>query len=179
MAKENLTINREDGTIIFDRAQVPGGNWRNFSGGPTKYNKSNTQRFFEIFLTDEEATRLKDLGWNIKWLESRNNSDPKQAHMQVFIRFDVPSRRLQPKIWMTRTKGNPILMDEDLVSQLDSDDIVRAKLQIRPYDWELENGTKGRKAMLKQAYFTIEEDDFGAEFYQDEFEGADEEVPFE
>ena len=98
--------------------------------------------------------------------------------MTVFVKLDVPAR-FKPKMWLVRSKGNPILMDEDLVSQLDADDIVRAKLQIRPYDWELENGTKGRKAMLKQAYFTIEEDDFGAEFYQDEFEGADEEVPFE
>lgn len=176
MAKANLTVNREDGTIIFDRAQIPYGNWRNFSGGPTRFNKSNTQRFFEIFLTDEEGQRLKDLGWNVKWLESKNESEPSQAHMKVFIKLDGPAR-LRPKLWMTRTKGNPVLMDEDLVSQLDSDDIVRAKLMIRPYDWELDNGTSGRKAMLKQAYFTIEEDEFGAEFYQDEYDG-EEENPF-
>ena len=174
MAKMNLTINNEDGTIIFDRAQIPTGNWRNFSGGPTRFNKSNTQRFFEVFLTDEEAVRLKDLGWNGKWLESKNESEPKQAHLQVFLKFDVP-RRFQPKIWLTRSNGNPILMDEELVSQLDYDDISRAKLQIRPYDWELDNGTRGRKAMLKQAYFTIEEDEFGAEFYHDE---EQEETPF-
>lgn len=174
MAKMNLTINNEDGTIIFDRAQIPTGNWRNFSGGPTRFNKSNTQRFFEVFLTDEEAIRLKDLGWNVKWLESKNESEPRQAHLQVFLKFDVP-RRFQPKIWLTRSNGNPILMDEELVSQLDYDDISRAKLQIRPYDWELDNGTSGRKAMLKQAYFTIEEDEFGAEFYHDE---EQEEVPF-
>lgn len=180
MAKANLTINREDGTIIFDKAQIPYGNWRNFSGGPTRFNRSNTQRFFEIFMTDEEAQRLKDLGWNVKWLESKNESEPKQAHMKVFIKMDVPAR-FKPKLWMTRSKGNPVLMDEDLIDQLDSDDIVRAKLMIRPYDWELDNGTSGRKAMLKQAYFTIEEDEFGAEFYSDEFEheyNGDEEIPF-
>lgn len=176
MAKQNLTINHEDDTIIFDRAQIPFGNWRNFSGGPTRFNRSNTQRFFEVFLTDEEAQRLKDLGWNVKWLEGRNESEPKQAHMQVFINLDVPAR-FKPKMWLTRTKGNPILMDGELLSQLDSDNITRAKLQIRPYDWKLDNGTSGRKAMLKQAYFTIEEDDFGAEFYQDEYDG-DEEIPF-
>ena len=101
MAKANLTVNREDGTIIFDRAQIPYGNWRNFSGGPTRFNKSNTQRFFEIFLTDEEGQRLKDLGWNVKWLESKNESEPSQAHMKVFIKLDGPAR-LKPKLWMTR-----------------------------------------------------------------------------
>jgi hypothetical protein len=177
MAKTNLTINREDESIIFDRAQIPVGNWRNFSGGPTRFNRSNTKRFFEVFLTEEEGQRLKDAGWNVKYLESRNESEPRQAHLQVFINYDVP-KRFQPKIWMTRTKGNPVLMDEELVGQLDTDDIVRAKLQIRPYDWELDNGTSGRKAMLKQAYFTIEEDDFGAEFYHDSIESDEEEIPF-
>lgn len=176
MAKTNLTINREDDTIIFDRAQIPYGNWRNFAGGPTRFNKSNTQRFFEIFLTDEEAQRLKDLGWNVKWLESTNESEPKQAHMKVFINLDVPAR-FKPKMWLVRSKGNPLLMDGELISQLDGDNITRAKLQIRPYDWKLDNGTSGRKAMLKQAYFTIEEDEFGAEFYQDEYDG-EEEIPF-
>lgn len=176
MAKANLTVNREDDTIIFDRAQLPDGNWRNFAGGPTKYNRANTQRFFEVFLSDDEAKRLQDLGWNVKWLESKNPSEPKQAHMTVFVKLDVPAR-FKPKMWLVRSKGNPILMDEDIIAQLDGDNIVRAKLQIRPYDWKLDNGTSGRKAMLKQAYFMIEEDDFGAEFYQDEYDG-EEEIPF-
>lgn len=176
MAKANLTVNREDDTIIFDRAQLPDGNWRNFAGGPTKYNRANTQRFFEVFLSDDEAKRLQDLGWNVKWLESKNPSEPKQAHMTVFVKLDVPAR-FRPKMWLVRSKGNPILMDEDIIAQLDGDNITRAKLQIRPYDWKLDNGTSGRKAMLKQAYFMIEEDDFGAEFYQDEYNG-EEEIPF-
>ena len=176
MAKTNMTINREDDSIIFDKAQIPVGNWRNFSGGPTRFNRSNTQRFFEVFLTDEEGQRLKDLGYNVKTLESKNESEPSQDHLQVFIKLDVP-KRFQPKIWLVRKKGNPILMDEELVGQLDYDDIVRAKLQIRPYDWKLDNGTSGRKAMLKQAYFTIEEDDFGAEFYHDD-EGTEDDIPF-
>ncbi len=178
MAKNNLTINREDGTIIFDKAQIPVGNWRNFSGGPTRFNRTNTQRFFEIFLTDEEAQRLSDLGWNVKWLEPKNESEPKQAHMTIFVDMDTPYKRLQPKVWLVRSKGKPILMDGELISQLDTDDISRAKLQIRPYNWKLDSGKSGVKAMLKQAYFTIEEDDFGAEFYADE-EGGEDEIPFE
>lgn len=175
MAKTNLTINREDGVITIAKANIPGGQWRNFSGGPTRFNRSNTERTFEIFLEEEEAVRLKDLGWNVKWLESRNESEPKQAHLKISIKLDGP-RKFRPKMWLTRTKGNPILMDEDLISQLDSDDITRAALQIRPYDWELENGTKGRKAMLKQGYFTIEEDDFGSEFWNTD--DGEEEIPF-
>lgn len=175
-AKMNMTINREDESVAFNNAQIPYGAWRNFAGGPTRFDPRNTKRFFEIFLTDEEANRLSDLGWNVKWLEPRNPSEPKQAHLKIFVNYEVP-RRYQPRIWMTRKKGDPILLDVEDLAQLDGDDITRAKLQIRPYDWELPTGTKGRKAMLKQMFVTIEEDDFGAEF----FGGSEEEndLPFE
>lgn len=173
--KENMTINREDGTVVFNNAQIPYGNWRNFSGGPTRFNKQNTQRFFHLFLTDEEAYRLEDLGWNVKWLEPRNPSEPKQAHLQVFIKMDGPAR-LQPRIWLTRKKGRPILMDEDLVSQLDQDDFARVKLQIRPYDWTLDSGVSGRKAFVKQMFVTVVEDDFSSEFFDDD--ETEDDVPF-
>ena len=170
----NMTVNKKDNTVAFNKAQIPDGLWRNFAGGPTKFDPRNTKRFFEIFLTDEEATRLSDLGWNVKWLEPRNDSEPKQAHIKVFVNYDVP-RRFQPRIWLTRSNGDPILLDAEDLARLDGDDIVRAKVQIRPYDWELPTGAKGRKAMLRQMYVTIEEDDFGAEFYNHE----EEDMPFE
>ena len=50
MKKENMTINREDGTVVFNNAPVPYGNWRNFAGMPTKFNPTNTARYFHIFL---------------------------------------------------------------------------------------------------------------------------------
>ena len=170
----NMTVNKKDDTVAFNKAQLPDGQWRNFAGGPTKFDPRNTKRFFEIFLTDEEATRLTDLGWNVKWLEPRNDSEPRQAHLKVFVNYDVP-RRFQPRIWLTRSNGDPILLDAEDLARLDGDDIVRAKVQIRPYDWELPTGAKGRKAMLRQMYVTIEEDDFGAEFYNHN----EEDMPFE
>ena len=73
MKKENMTINREDGTVVFNNAPVPYGNWRNFAGMPTKFNPTNTARYFHIFLTDEEAQRLEDLGWNSGRQERRED----------------------------------------------------------------------------------------------------------
>lgn len=172
---ENMTINREDETVVFNKAQIPYGNWRNFAGGPTRFNKQNTQRFFHLFLTDEEAKRLEDAGWNVKWLEPKNPSEPKQAHLQVFIKLDGPTR-LQPRIWLTRKNGKPILMDEELINQLDMDDFARVKLQIRPYDWTLDSGVSGRKAFVKQMFVSLVEDEFSAEFFGDD---VDEAVPFE
>lgn len=168
----NMTVNKQDGTVAFNNAQIPYGGWRNFSGGPTRFDPRNTKRFFEIFLSDEEAQILSSLGWNVKWLEPRNESEPRQAHLKIFINYEVP-RKFQPRVWMVRLGYSPVLLEAEDIGQLDTDDIVRAKLQIRPYDWELPTGVKGRKAMLKQMYVTIEQDDFGAEFYQND------EMPFE
>ena len=67
-------------------------------------------------------------------------------------------------------------MDADLINQLDSDDIERCKLQIRPYDWTLATGKSGRKAFVKQMFVTIVEDDFAAEFFDEGDE--EEEAPF-
>lgn len=173
--RDNMTINREDDTVVFNNAQIPYGIWRNFSGGPTRFNKQNTQRFFHLFLTDEEARILEAAGWNVKWLEPKNPSEPKQAHLQVFIKMDGPAR-LQPRIWLTRKKGRPILMDGDLISQLDQDDFARVKLQIRPYDWTLDSGVSGRKAFVKQMFVTVVEDDFASEFFDDD--ETEDDVPF-
>lgn len=161
----NMMINKQDGTVAFNNAHIPYGAWRNFAGGPSRFDPRNTKRYFEIFIPDDEAEKLSRAGWNVKWLEPKNESEPKQAHLRIFVNYEVPAR-FQPRIWMTRSNGDPIRLDPDDVCQLDSDDIIRAKIQIRPYDWEIPGtGRTGRKAMLKQMYVTIEEDDFGAEFY--------------
>ena len=179
MAKANLTI-MPNGTFVINKAQVLIGEWRNFSGRPDRFNKSNTDRYFHVALTEDEGQRLKDQGYNVKYRDSRNESEPRLVFLKIFVKLDSPAG-LKPSLWLTRKKGNPILMDEDIINQLDADNLERVKIRVRPYDWKLANGTSGRKAMLDRAYFTIEEDEFDAEFYDDSFEGeysGDEEIPF-
>ena len=57
------------------------------------------------------------------------------------------------------------------------DDFERVKLQIRPYKWELDSGKSGIKAFVKQMFVTPVEDDFAAEFFDEDDEGN--EIPFE
>ena len=171
----NMTINSSNDNIIFNNADLGRGTWSNFAGGPLPWDPSNKKRTFTIFLTEEEYTRLKDLGWNVKERKPNNSSEPSTYHLKVSVNYDAP-RSLQPRIWMVRNAGDPVLLDPEDLFQLDDEDtvITRAKVQIRPYDWKLPSGAKGRKAMLKQMYVTIEQDDFGAEFYH-----HDDEAPFE
>ena len=167
----NMTV--KDGDIVeFNNANIPNGGWRNFSGGPTRFDPSNTKRYFEIFLTDDEAKILEAHGYNVKYLTSENQSEPSQAHLKVSVKFSK-NPRYNPRIWQVRNSGRPVLLPEDLLEMLDTADFVRVKLQIRPYDWEYGSRT-GRSAEVKQMYVAIAEDEFGSEFYPEE----DEEVPF-
>ena len=177
----NLTVNNKDNTIAFNNADLGRGGWSNFSGRPLPWDPANTKRTFTIFLTEEEYKRLKDLGWNVKEREPKNASEPSTYHLKVTVNYDV-SRKLQPRIWLVRNSGDPVLLEPEDLFQLDDEDtiITRAKVQIRAYDWEWgtgKNARKGRKAMLKQMFITIEQehDDFGAEF----FNRDEEEMPFE
>lgn len=172
----NMTINPSNGNIVFNNADLGRGAWSNFSGGPLPWDPNNTKRTFTIFLTEEEYTRLKDTGWNVKEREPNNSSEPSTYHLKVSVNYDAPIS-LQPRIWMVRNAGDPVLLEPEDLSQLDDKDtvITRAKVQIRPYDWKLPTGVKGRKAMLKQMYVTIEQDDFGAEYWRHDKE----EMPFE
>ena len=176
----NLTINTKDNSIAFNNADLGRGTWSNFSGGPLPWDPNNKKRTFTIFLTEEEYIRLRDLGWNVKERKSENASEPATYHLKVTVNYDV-SRKLQPRIWMTRDSGDPVLLEPEDLFQLDSEDIIitRAKVLIRPYDWEWGTGKNvrtGRKAMLKQMCVSIEQDhdDFMAEFFN-----HDEEMPFE
>ena len=176
MATNNITILKNvDGFDYFvvNSADIGTGGWRNFSGAATQVKPNNTDRSFNIFLTDEEAMILKNEGYNVKTRVSENPSEPALNYLEIFIKYDRRFPRLLPKVLQTRPTGAPILLPEDLLYQLDTYEIARAKIKVRAYDWEY-NRKHGRKAMLSKMYVTIYQDDFDKEYYPDD----DESLPF-
>lgn len=175
MANNIKIIKNVDGFDYFeiDNADIGKRGWRNFAGNPTQVKPNNTDRSFNIFLTDEEANLLRAEGYNVKTRVSENNpSEPALNYLEIFIKYDRRFPRFLPRVLQVRPNGAPILIPEDLLYQLDTYEIVRAKLKVRAYDWEY-NRKHGRKAMLSKLYVTIYQDDFDKEFYPD-----DEEIPF-
>lgn len=175
MANNIKILKNVDGFDYFeiDNADIGKRGWRNFAGNPTQVKPNNTDRSFNIFLSDEEANLLRAEGYNVKTRVSENNtSEPALNYLEIFIKYDRRFPRFLPKVLQTRPNGAPILIPEDLLYQLDTYEIVRAKLKVRAYDWEY-NRKHGRKAMLSKLYVTIYQDDFDKEFYPD-----DEEIPF-
>lgn len=141
MVNNNITI--EGARIVF----------RNFEGKEGKFNKAG-KRNFCVLLDEEFASTLKDDGWNIKWLQPREEGDEPQAYIQVAVSFGV----VPPKIVLVTSSGKQSL-DEKNINILDWAEIANADVIIRPYNWEM-NGKTGVKAYVKALYVTIAEDEF-------------------
>lgn len=155
MIKSNISV--ENARIGF----------RNFSGKEGKYNPAGNRNFC-VFLTKETADALEDDGWNIRWLEPRDDQEEKQGYLQVAVRFDDTDIKKNPKILMMSKRGKTIV-DQESVSILDWAEIESIDLVIRPYNWTTQPGTKneksGVKAYLKSMYITIVEDEFESKYY--------------
>jgi len=142
MAAEAKNFKIEDARIIF----------RNFEGKEGPYNKAG-DRNFAVILPDDIAEAMEADGWNVKWLEPREEGDTATAYIQVGVRFDIRPPRIVMLTQTTRTQ-----LDEHSVETLDWADIQTADLIARGYDWSV-NGKTGTKAYLQTLFITIVEDE--------------------
>ena len=155
MAKIKNSISIENARIGF----------RNFSGKEGKFNPAG-RRNFCVFLEQDLAKTLEEDGWNVRWLQPRDEQEDEQGYIQVAVSFD----NIPPKIIIINniSRGKTAL-DEESVSLLDWAEITEVDLIIRPYNWVLHEGTKneksGVKAYIKSMYITIAEDEFEKKYY--------------
>lgn len=152
MVNQNLEI---------ENANIGRGRYRNFSGEKSAFNPTG-KRTFTVLLDEEIGHQLEDAGWHIRWRQPVDDQDDVIALLTVEVRFgDYP-----PKILLISGDDRTYL-DESNVSLLDSADIARADLIVRPYNWEV-NGKSGTKAYVKSLYVTLQDDDFGGRYTQRE-----------
>lgn len=159
MADRVANISVENARIIF----------RNFAGKESRYNPKG-KRNFCLIIDNDVAENLKDIGWNIKYLNPRDPDEVPQAYLQVAVAYE----NFPPKIWLI-SGGKKTELDEDSVSVLDYAEIENIDLIIRPYVWDV-NGKGGIKAYVKNMYVTVAENEFEKK-YRD-LEEDDEDVPF-
>lgn len=151
MANNNITI--EGARIGF----------KNFSGAPGRFNPEG-RRNFCIFLDDDKARILEEDGWNVKWLQPRNEEETPQAYLQVSVYFSNKPDRPDNMQIVLISHGKKTRLNEDTISILDWAEIENVDLIIRPYDWEM-NGRTGRKAYLKSIYVTLKDDELESKYY--------------
>lgn len=141
MAKNNdLTL--IDAQIIF----------RNFRGEETMYNRAGNRNFGVIIDDLEVADQMKQDGWNIKYLEPREEGDERAAFVNVTARFD----NFPPTVAMISSSGKTYL-DDNTVALLDQINIKQADMIINPWHWSRPDGTSGIKAFVKSLFVTIDE----------------------
>lgn len=131
----------EDARILF----------RNFSGREDKYNREGDRNFAVVLPVDVAEQMLQD-GWNVRYLEPREEGDEPTAYISVSVNFNNRPPRVVLLTSTTRTQ-----LDEKSVEVLDWSDIKTADLIARGYDWNV-NGKSGTKAYLQSLFVTIEED---------------------
>jgi hypothetical protein len=141
MPDENKSFMVEDAEIIF----------RNFEGREGPYNKKG-ERSFAVVLTDEVAAQMLEDGWNVKFLEPREEGDNPRPFISVAARFD----KYPPRVFLITTNSRTQL-DESSVEVLDWTNFKTVDLIARGSYWEV-NGKSGWKAYLQSMFVTIEED---------------------
>lgn len=146
----------DDATIIY----------RNFSGAGSKFNRPGDRNFAVVIETTEDADQLAERGWNVKVKPPREEGDEPFMFLPVKVKFNERG----PKVYLQSGKSRNVL-DEDMVSCLDDIDILSVDLDIRPYDWTIQEGTpnekSGRTAYLQSMHVTQRVDRF-AERYAEE-----------
>ena len=139
--------------------------FRNFVGAEGQFNPKG-QRNFCVFIDTPLAETLERDGWNVRWLEPRDEAEGRQAYLPVKVSFD----NVPPKI-MLITSRNKTLLEEEDVKMLDYAEISNVDLIINPYVWEIKGkgntpDKSGIKAYVKSMYVTLVEDEFESKYYE-------------
>lgn len=85
--------------------------------------------------------RIDDLvedGWNVKELAPEEDGDPVEYYIQVeakYINKDGDPVKNPPRVVVTTGEGK-VELDESNIAELDSDNIVDARMIIRPYEYK-------------------------------------------
>lgn len=131
---------------------------RNFAGKEGRFNKEG-DRYFLVFIDKEAAVEIEQEGWNVKWLDPREDGDEPQAYLKVAVSY-----KYRAPIIRAITQNNVTQLTEDLVSMVDEYDILTCDMEINPSKWDV-NGKSGIKAYLKAMNVVVEEDSLAYEDY--------------
>lgn len=130
----------------------------NFSGKEIPPYNPEGRRNFCVFIDDiKVAEDMERDGWNIRWLDPKNEGDERRAFLSVAVNFN----NIPPKIILMTSKGQTKL-GEDEVGMLDWAEKTNVDITINPRHWD-DNGRHRIKAYLRTMKVSIYEDELEAE----------------
>ena len=130
----------------------------NFSGKEIPPYNPEGRRNFCVFIDDlKVAEDMEKDGWNIRWLEPRQEGDERKAFISVAVSFT----NRPPKILLVTSKGETRIGEEE-VGMLDWAEKTNVDMTINPRHWD-DNGKHRIKAYLRTMKVSIYEDELEAE----------------
>jgi hypothetical protein len=164
-----------DKSIILEDVRII---FRNFSGGPERFNPSGGKRNFSIVLDEHTADRLKREGWNVKEWGREDSEEPPVRYLKVNVKFpNEGSRGKPPTLVLITSKGRRIYTEET-IDAFDIVEIESVDVKIRPYDGEM-NGRPFRSAYLVAIYVQVYEDELAKKWNKVPEVGQAENYPLE
>lgn len=139
--------------------------FRNFAGKAGQFNMEGDRNFC-LLLNPSVADDMQKEGFNIRYLNPRDDGDDPVPYVQVKLKYhDRAGNPLRgPKIVQITRRGKTEI-HEDTISNLDWAEIEKFDISINPRPYENINGRSGVTAYLKTLYVTIAEDDFEDRYY--------------
>ena len=131
--------------------------FRNFAGNEGQFNRQG-DRQFSVVLPPEVADKLVLDGWNVKYLDPREEGDDVVAYLTIAVSY-----KYRPPVVVIVSGDHRTPLTEETVDTLDFADIVSADLIFRPFNWNV-NGKSGVKAYLQSLYVKIVEDPLAAKY---------------
>lgn len=126
--------------------------FRNFSGAEIPPYNREGDRNFCVLLDDKIAKVMAKDGWNVKYLDSREEG----VEDTPFIKVTVSYKNRPPRVVMITSTAKTYL-NEESIGVLDWADIKVCDLIARAYEWTV-NGKSGITPYLQTMFVTIEED---------------------
>lgn len=146
--------------------------FKNFAGEQTQYNRAGDRNFCVVIEDLDVAQKMRDDGWNIKYLPPLDEDGEETAYLPVAVSF----ANQPPTIVLLSSRGRTQL-DESTISTLDHADIENVDLIVNPYNWEV-NGKSGVKAYVKSMYVTIHEDALARKYSVLDTNDPSDDLPF-
>ena len=150
-------MSRVNDNILFEDVKIV---FRNFEGAEGKYNRAGDRNFCIILEDPELVRRMESDGWNVRYLQPREEGMEEQPYLPVKVEFD---KGIPPKITMISSKGKTLL-NRDTVGLLDVAEFETIDVLIRPYNWSV-SGKEGVKAYVKTMFVTLAEDDLEKKYF--------------
>ena len=130
--------------MILEDVFIAPGSFRNFSGKEGPFNKTG-ERQFSVFLPTDVADILREQGWYVKHKPATREGYEDREQLDIAVGFEY----YPPVAKLVSYDGKETYLNEESIGLLDSVDIDRANVEIRPHNWNV-NGKTGVKAWLAE-----------------------------